>query len=57
MSPQVFVTNSAEETIALGGRLGPRGVFLINPLMGGIPPAEAWRMLELFDTHVKPHLP
>ncbi|MHA3020612.1 LLM class flavin-dependent oxidoreductase [Mycobacterium sp. BMJ-28] len=45
------------EAIELGRQLGPRGVFLINPLLGGIPPTEAWRMLELFDNEVRPHLP
>lgn len=46
-----------EETVTLGQKLGPRGVFLINPLMGGIAPSAGWRMLELFDRDVRPHLP
>lgn len=46
-----------EEAIALGERLGPRGLLLLNPLMGGIPVHEAWRMLRLFETRVLPHLP
>ena len=46
-----------EEAIALGQRLGPRGLLLLNPLMGGIPVHEAWRMLRLFETRVLPHLP
>jgi len=45
------------EAIALGQSLGPRGLLLFNPLMGGIAPKEAWRMLELFRTQVLPHLP
>lgn len=31
--------------------------MLFNPLMGGIPPAEAWKMLELFRSQVLPYLP
>ena len=46
-----------EEAVSLGQSLGSRGVFLINPLMGGIAPEEAWKMLTLFDTKVQPYLP
>lgn len=46
-----------EETIALGQKLGNRGLFVLNPLMGGIPINEAWKMLKLFEDKVKPHLP
>ena len=45
------------EAVALGRSLGPRGLLLFNPLMGGIAPKEAWKMLELFRTQVLPHLP
>jgi alkanesulfonate monooxygenase SsuD/methylene tetrahydromethanopterin reductase-like flavin-dependent oxidoreductase (luciferase family) len=45
------------EAVELGHTLGPRGLLLFNPLMGGIAPAEAWKMLELFRTQVLPHLP
>jgi alkanesulfonate monooxygenase SsuD/methylene tetrahydromethanopterin reductase-like flavin-dependent oxidoreductase (luciferase family) len=46
-----------EQTIALGQTLGPSGLLLFNPLMGGIPVYEAWRMLRLFEAKVKPFLP
>ena len=61
--PEEVRNNSAyqvltpEDTVTLGQKLGHRGVFLLNPLMGGIAPSEAWKMLELFDTKVKPYLP
>jgi len=46
-----------EETIALAEKLGNRGVLYLNPLMDGIAPQEAWRMLRLFETKVLPYLP
>ena len=46
-----------EQLIALGQGLGSDGLLLFNPLMGGIPIHEAWRMLRLFETKVLPHLP
>ncbi|MBK6288784.1 MAG: hypothetical protein IPJ33_20750 [Gammaproteobacteria bacterium] len=33
------------------------GVLLLNPLLGGIAPREAWKMLRLFEREVLPHLP
>ena len=46
-----------QQVIALASSLGPQGVFFLNPLMGGIPVREAWRMLRLFEEQVKPYLP
>lgn len=46
-----------EQAVALAQTLGPDGVLLLNPLLGGIPPEAAWRMLELFERAVLPHLP
>jgi alkanesulfonate monooxygenase SsuD/methylene tetrahydromethanopterin reductase-like flavin-dependent oxidoreductase (luciferase family) len=46
-----------EELILLGRSLGPNGLLLFNPLMGGIAVHEAWRMLKLFEAKVLPHLP
>lgn len=34
--------------------LGPTGVLRLNPLLAGIDPARAWRMLELFEREVLP---
>jgi alkanesulfonate monooxygenase SsuD/methylene tetrahydromethanopterin reductase-like flavin-dependent oxidoreductase (luciferase family) len=45
-----------EEAIALGNRLGRRGWMMFNPLMAGIDPAEAWKMLHLVDERVFPYL-
>jgi hypothetical protein len=41
-----------EETVALVERLGPGGRLSLNPLLAGIDPAAAWRMLELFEREV-----
>lgn len=63
VSPDLARNNPAyqvltpDDAIALGQQLGPRGLLLFNPLMGGIAPAEAWKMLRRFETKVKPHLP
>ena len=46
-----------EQAIELGGELGADGFLLFNPLMGGIPPHEAWRMLKLLERSVMPYLP
>ncbi len=46
-----------DEVVELGRKLGPTGLLLFNPLMGGIPPHEAWRMLKLLETKVMPLLP
>jgi alkanesulfonate monooxygenase SsuD/methylene tetrahydromethanopterin reductase-like flavin-dependent oxidoreductase (luciferase family) len=43
-----------DEAVALGRGLGPDGLMLFNPLMGGIPVQEAWRMLKLLETKVLP---
>lgn len=48
---------SPAEVLALVQTLGPGGVLLLNPLLGGIAPAEAWKMLKLFEREVLPALP
>lgn len=48
---------SPAEALALVQTLGPGGVLLLNPLLGGIAPAEAWKMLKLFEREVLPALP
>ncbi|MBP8925466.1 MAG: LLM class flavin-dependent oxidoreductase [Pseudomonadales bacterium] len=50
------VMNPAD-TLALAESLGPDGVLLLNPLLGGIAPREAWKMLHLFEREVLPQLP
>jgi len=45
-----------EEAIALGDSLGRRGWLMLNPLMAGIPPEEAWKMLRTMEERVFPHL-
>jgi alkanesulfonate monooxygenase SsuD/methylene tetrahydromethanopterin reductase-like flavin-dependent oxidoreductase (luciferase family) len=46
-----------DEVVELARGIGPNGLLLFNPLMGGIPPHEAWRMLRLFESRVMPRLP
>ena len=45
-----------EETLALADTLGRRGWLMLNPLMAGIPPEEAWKMLHTLEERVFPHL-
>jgi alkanesulfonate monooxygenase SsuD/methylene tetrahydromethanopterin reductase-like flavin-dependent oxidoreductase (luciferase family) len=45
-----------EETIELAGRLGRRGWLMFNPLMAGIAPDEAWKMLHTLEDRVFPYL-
>src|SRR5436190_1887244 len=45
-----------EEAIALANGLGRRGWMMINPLLAGIDPAEAWKMLHLLEERVFPYL-
>ncbi|MGE0879127.1 MAG: LLM class flavin-dependent oxidoreductase [Acidimicrobiia bacterium] len=45
-----------DEAVALGERLGRRGWFMLNPLMAGIDPAEAWTMLKLVEERVMPYV-
>lgn len=47
---------SPPQLLALADTLGPDGVLLLNPLLGGIAPAEAWKMLRLFESEVLPAL-
>jgi alkanesulfonate monooxygenase SsuD/methylene tetrahydromethanopterin reductase-like flavin-dependent oxidoreductase (luciferase family) len=45
-----------EETIQLAARLGRRGWLVFNPLMSGISPEEAWKMLHVVEEQVMPFL-
>jgi alkanesulfonate monooxygenase SsuD/methylene tetrahydromethanopterin reductase-like flavin-dependent oxidoreductase (luciferase family) len=45
-----------EEAIQLANRLGRRGWMMFNPLMAGIAPEEAWRMLRLVEERVMPYV-
>ena len=45
-----------EEAIELANRLGRRGWLVLNPLMAGIAPDEAWTMLRTFEERVMPHV-
>jgi alkanesulfonate monooxygenase SsuD/methylene tetrahydromethanopterin reductase-like flavin-dependent oxidoreductase (luciferase family) len=45
-----------EEAVGLANRLGRRGWLVLNPLMSGISPDEAWQMLRLVEEQVLPNL-
>jgi hypothetical protein len=45
-----------DEAIALAESLGPDGELTLNPLLAGIDPGEAWKMLELVDREVLPNI-
>ena len=45
-----------DEAIELAERLGPDGELHLNPLLAGIDPDDAWRMLRTFERHVLPHI-
>ncbi len=45
-----------EEAIELGNRLGRWGWMMFNPLMAGIAPDEAWKMLRLVAERVIPYV-
>jgi hypothetical protein len=46
-----------EAALALAGRLGDHSVLYLNPLLSGIDPAFAQRMLGLYERKVHPFLP
>lgn len=43
-----------EEAIELANSLGRRGWMILNPLLSGIAPDEAWKMLHVFEEQVMP---
>ena len=45
-----------DEVIELAGQLGTRGELHLNPLLAGINPEEAWKMLRTFEADVLPHI-
>lgn len=46
-----------EQAIALAQELGDYSSLYLTPLLGGIEPTRAWKMLRLFERDVHPHLP
>ena len=63
MTPERIKKSSAyrvltpEQTLELADELGDHSVFYLNPLLAGIDPAEANKMLALYERQVHPHLP
>jgi len=45
-----------EQTLALAATLGDHSVVYLNPLLSGIDPARAWRMLRLYEDEVHPYI-
>lgn len=51
-----YVVVTPAQCLDLIDQLGPSGTLVLNPMMGGVPPAIARRSLALFETDVLPHL-
>jgi alkanesulfonate monooxygenase SsuD/methylene tetrahydromethanopterin reductase-like flavin-dependent oxidoreductase (luciferase family) len=45
-----------DEAVELAEQLGPGGEFHLNPVLAGIEPAYAWKMLETFESEVLPRI-
>ncbi len=45
------------QTVELIERLGDNSSLYLTPLLGGIDPKRAWKMLELWEREVHPHVP
>ena len=45
-----------EDAVALADELGPRGVYHLTPLLGGLDPGFAWESLRLFEHDVWPRI-
>jgi hypothetical protein len=45
-----------EQALALAAELGGHSVLYLNPLLAGIDPSRAWRMLRLYERAVHPYL-
>jgi hypothetical protein len=45
-----------EQALALAASLGSHSVLYLNPLLAGIDPAFAGRMLQLYEREVHPFL-
>lgn len=54
--PPPYQIVNPEEAIALTHAMGPTGELIFQPLLSGIDPRLAWKMLHLFEAEVLPHL-
>jgi alkanesulfonate monooxygenase SsuD/methylene tetrahydromethanopterin reductase-like flavin-dependent oxidoreductase (luciferase family) len=54
--PEAYVVVTPDEAVTLANELGPDGELHLNPLLSGIDPAFAWRMLETVERDVFPNL-
>ena len=46
-----------EQAVTLIGELGDHSSLYLTPLMGGADPRRAWKMLQLWEREVQPHVP
>jgi alkanesulfonate monooxygenase SsuD/methylene tetrahydromethanopterin reductase-like flavin-dependent oxidoreductase (luciferase family) len=51
-----YLILTPNELLARARELGPQGTIGFHPLMGGLPPTEAWASLRLFERDVLPAL-
>jgi alkanesulfonate monooxygenase SsuD/methylene tetrahydromethanopterin reductase-like flavin-dependent oxidoreductase (luciferase family) len=52
-----YAVVTPEQCLELAHTLGPDGILVFHPLMGGLDPDLAWSSLELFASEVLPRLP
>jgi hypothetical protein len=55
-SSPAYQVLTPEQALALAERLGEHSVLYLNPLLAGIEPAFARKMLDLYEREVHPHL-
>ena len=48
----MFAVWTVDELIANADKVEDRGAFGFQPLVGGFPPAEGWKSLELLKTAI-----
>ncbi|MBA2607845.1 MAG: LLM class flavin-dependent oxidoreductase [Actinobacteria bacterium] len=51
-----YLIVTPEEAVKVANDLGPMGSLVLHPLIGGMPPEQAWSSLELIGTQVMPKL-
>ncbi len=53
-----YLIVTPEECVKVANELGPMGSLVLHPLIGGMPPDQAWSSLELIgvEGHAQPHM-
>ena len=53
---ETYQVLTPSEAVELADDLGHGGEFVLAPLLGGIAPSEAWKMIETFERDVLPSI-